>query len=283
MSKPKIKPNLKIAVIGPPKSGKSSLTQRFVFNLMPQFYEPDIYDTYQKPIFVDGIVKLLKIYDCSGYLDFRARTEAILKKCNAFLLVFDVSNRGSYEQVSTYYDLLVRTKQSQTDLPLLLVGNKTDLARVVSFEEANAFAKTELFCNFVETSAKATEDPKAIFSEIVREWRTMLSPAGDCVCGNLTKQGNMTFDAMKAKRRWFVLRDYQLMYYDKAGEQQAIGMIDLRNAVYVERDEPRTFLLQGGNNKKKQKSYLLTAETDREFLEWKTAIQEMTGWQEALV
>lgn len=92
------------------------------------------------------------IISCFNYLvlfllqeDFEEREEDYLGNGDAFLLVYSVTNRRSFKKANELRFKLQRSKESET-VPIILVGNKTDLerSREVSFA-GNPFLF--LFCS----------------------------------------------------------------------------------------------------------------------------------------
>ena len=69
----------------------------------------------------------------------------------AALLVFDVTNRQSFENLNSWVDEARLSGNPAMDI--IVVGNKTDLPRVVSYEEAKEFA-TSMTMQYVEASAR---------------------------------------------------------------------------------------------------------------------------------
>lgn len=83
----------------------------------------------------DKIIKLL-IWDCSGLPKYQQLINSgYYKKMQAFVLVYDITNRISFDRLKLWIEK-IRRYGYQTDL-LLIVGNKIDLGeqREVSFEE----------------------------------------------------------------------------------------------------------------------------------------------------
>jgi Ras-related protein Rab-6A len=79
-----------------------------------------------------------------------------------------ILGRSSFESVTKWTDDV--KSERGNDIILVLVGNKTDLTekRQISTEEGEAKAK-ELGCIFMETSAKAGYNVKALFNRIAEE------------------------------------------------------------------------------------------------------------------
>ncbi len=69
-----------------------------------------------------------------------------------FLLVYNITSRPTYEEVSVLYDKILRTKDTDK-VPIVLVGNKCDLKdeRQVEYTEGAELAK-KWNCPFFETS-----------------------------------------------------------------------------------------------------------------------------------
>ncbi|XP_041256043.1 ras-related protein Rab-42-like [Onychostruthus taczanowskii] len=92
----------------------------------------------------------LQIWDTAGQERFRSITRSFYRSAAGVLLVFDLTNRASFEHVPEWYH-----EAAGDRLPaFVLVGHKCDLVakRAVSAEEAGHLAAT-LGMAFVETSA----------------------------------------------------------------------------------------------------------------------------------
>jgi Ras-related protein Rab-5C len=85
----------------------------------------------------------------------------------AAIVVFDVTNRGSFEGAKTWVKELQR--RAPPELIIALAGNKSDLvsARKVDADEAREYAAT-VNAFFVETSAKADAGVAAVFTEVAK-------------------------------------------------------------------------------------------------------------------
>ena len=62
----------------------------------------------------------------------------LFRSGEGFLLVFSLSDRGSFEEVSKFHRQILRVKDRE-EFPVLLVGNKADLnqQRMVRFFQVN--------------------------------------------------------------------------------------------------------------------------------------------------
>mgnify|MGYP002152000877 CR=1 FL=1 len=85
----------------------------------------------------------LQIWDTAGQESFRSITRSYYRGACGALLVFDVTQRESFDHVQGWLD--DARANCNTPITVMLVGNKCDLEskRVVSKEEAQAFAKED--------------------------------------------------------------------------------------------------------------------------------------------
>ena len=108
------------------------------------------------------------MWDTSGKENFRSITRAYYKNSACALVVYDISSRDSFNNVSTWIEDC--RNNSSEKIFMVLIGNKSDLAdkRQVSTEEGRELAeKYEM--KFYETSAKTGENVNDIFNDSVDE------------------------------------------------------------------------------------------------------------------
>ncbi|XP_059686902.1 ras-related protein Rab-42 [Gavia stellata] len=105
----------------------------------------------------------LQLWDTAGQERFRSITRSFYRSAAGVLLVFDLTNRASFEHVPEWY------REAAGDRPpaFVLVGHKCDLAaeRAVSAEEAGHLAAT-LGMAFVETSARSNLNVELAFQTL---------------------------------------------------------------------------------------------------------------------
>ena len=104
----------------------------------------------------------IQIWDTAGQENFRSITRAYYKNSICACIVYDITNRKSFEDVKLWLEDC--KSQSPRKILLVLIGNKIDLEdkREVSFEEGEKFAK-ENNMMFLETSAKNGDNIENIF------------------------------------------------------------------------------------------------------------------------
>lgn len=95
-----------------------------------------------------------------------------MRERDGFLLVYSVTDRGTFESLNSFYEQLSAMHEDSMP-PVLLIGNKADLTtkRVVKWSEGKKLAESWNQCAFIETSAKNGENIEQAFSQLVREIR----------------------------------------------------------------------------------------------------------------
>ncbi|XP_006979393.1 ras-like protein family member 12 [Peromyscus maniculatus bairdii] len=170
-----------LAILGRRGAGKSALTVKFLTKRFISEYDPNLEDTYSSEETVDHQPVHLRVMDTAD-LDTPRNCERYLNWAHAFLVVYSVDSRQSFESSSSYLELLaLHAKETQRSYPALLLGNKLDMAQYRQVTRAEGAALAGRFgCLFFEVSACLDfEHVQHVFHEAVREVRRELekSPA----------------------------------------------------------------------------------------------------------
>uniref|UniRef100_A0A8C7M179 RAB6A, member RAS onco family n=1 Tax=Oncorhynchus kisutch TaxID=8019 RepID=A0A8C7M179_ONCKI len=133
---------------------------RFLFSFHPLFF---LFLFFYFPSHPQQI--RLQLWDTAGQERFRSLIPSYIRDSAAAVVVYDITNVNSFQQTTKWIDD-VRTERG-SDVIIMLVGNKTDLAdkRQVAIEEGERKAK-ELNVMFIETSAKAGYNVKQLFRRV---------------------------------------------------------------------------------------------------------------------
>ena len=111
----------------------------------------------------------MQIIDNSGVEKCRHLCRRYYKESHGIILIYDITNKKSFEVVD-YYLKDLRENEISNVIPIFLVGNKMDLEekREIIFEEGEKFAKENglMFC---ECSAKTGENIDFIFNKLANE------------------------------------------------------------------------------------------------------------------
>ncbi|KAG8455439.1 hypothetical protein GDO86_001573 [Hymenochirus boettgeri] len=129
-------------------------------------------DTYERDLLVDGEKTTLIFYDIWEQAGSQSwMQENCLQMGDAFLLVFSVTDRSSFQHLPGLL-LQLRTARPHHRIPIILVGNKGDLARSreVSIEEGRNLAGM-LNCKYSEISAALHHNTQELLEGVVRQIR----------------------------------------------------------------------------------------------------------------
>jgi len=171
MSRAQFLREYKLVVVGGGGVGKSALTIQFIQSHFVDEYDPTIEDSYRKQCVIDEEVALLDVLDTAGQEEYGAMREQYMRTGEGFLLVYSITSRNSFEEISTFHQQILRVKDRDS-FPVIVIGNKCDLEyeRQVGHNEGRDLAK-HFGCQFLETSAKQRINVDTAFTELVREIR----------------------------------------------------------------------------------------------------------------
>ncbi|QDS68998.1 hypothetical protein FKW77_009394 [Venturia effusa] len=161
----------RIVVVGAGGTGKTCITVQFVNSHFVDEYDPTLEDSYRKQIVIDGEVALADVLDTAGQEEYSAMRDQYMRTGEGFILVYSITSRASFDEMKSFHRQILQVKK-QDSWPMILVGNKTDLAaeREVSTKEGEALAQS-FGCPFLETSAKRRQNIDETFLEVIRAIR----------------------------------------------------------------------------------------------------------------
>ncbi|KAG0198670.1 hypothetical protein BGX28_007903 [Mortierella sp. GBA30] len=160
----------KIVLIGDSGVGKSNLLSRFTrgdFNLESK--STIGVDFGARTVQVeDGKMIKAQIWDTAGQERYRAITSAYYRGAVGALLLYDITQHGTYESVSRWLSEV--REHADSNIIVMLVGNKSDLRhlRSIHTEEAKGFAE-ENGLMFIETSALDATNVDIAFTNLLTE------------------------------------------------------------------------------------------------------------------
>nr|XP_020663353.1 ras-related protein Rab-6A-like isoform X3 [Pogona vitticeps] len=156
----------KLVFLGEQSVGKTSLITRFMYDSFDNTYQATIgIDFLSKTMYLEDRTMRLQLWDTAGQERFHSLIPSYIRDSAAAVIIFDLTNLNSFQQTSKWIDD-VRTERG-SDVIIMLVGNKTDLAdkRQITTEEGEQRAK-ELSVMFIETSAKTGYNVKQLFRRV---------------------------------------------------------------------------------------------------------------------
>jgi len=181
-------------IVGAGGVGKSAITVRFVQGNFVEKYDPTIEDSYRKQLEVDGVACMLDVMDTAGQEEYSALRDSYMKTGQGFVLVYDITSSTSFDLATKLHTQILRLKEDTPEIPIILVGNKSDLEKVrkVPADKGKAFA-TQNKMGFVEASAKSNTNVTEIFYELVRRIRTWREKNPEKVVTKPKKKGCTLF------------------------------------------------------------------------------------------
>ncbi|KAJ4829009.1 Ras- protein RABC2a [Turnera subulata] len=184
--------SFKILLIGDSGVGKSSLLVSFISSSVEDLAPTIGVDFKIKQLQVGGKRVKMTIWDTAGQERFRTLTSSYYRNAQGIILVYDVTRRETFTNLSDVWAKEVELYSTNQDCVKMLVGNKVDREsdRDVSREEGIALAK-EHGCLFLECSAKTRENVEQCFEELalkIMEIPSLLEEGSSAVKRNILKQ-----------------------------------------------------------------------------------------------
>ena len=160
---------LKYIIIGDSSVGKSNILLNYLKGKFYDEHQPTIGVEFgAKNIELEDKIYRIQIWDTADQELFRSITRSYYKNCVCSCVVYDITNKNSFENIKSWIEDC--KKNSPKTVFLVLIGNKIDLeeSREVTYEEGKACAK-KYGMLFFETSAKTGKNIKEVFIESCKE------------------------------------------------------------------------------------------------------------------
>lgn len=159
---------LKLCVLGDGAVGKTSIIIQHVDKRFEEDYKPTIgFDIALKTMKIkeSGIEAELLIWDIAGQAIFEKIREEYLQGTNGALVLYDLTRKETFDHVKDWLNELTTYAGK---VPYVLVGNKSDLSRVISEEEGKKLAEETEAIDYIETSAKTGAKVEDAFEKIIK-------------------------------------------------------------------------------------------------------------------
>jgi small GTP-binding protein len=157
----------RVVTIGDSSVGKTSIVKKFIhdkFDPVEKNTVGALYDSFTDKVGDHDLE--VQIWDTAGQEQYRSLSPVYFRSAAAALLVFDITNRTSFENLD---DWLASFRNASSDqAALFLLGNKSDLneQRKVESNEGEDWA-TGHSCRYFETSARTGDGIPEVFKAVV--------------------------------------------------------------------------------------------------------------------
>merc|ERR550517_816937 len=98
-----------------------------------------------------------------------------MREGKGFLLVYNITSKSSFDEVALLRDKILRAKEMDKDIPIVIAGNKVDLRDPNDINQVTTLEAQEKAnkwgAPFYETSAKEKVNNEECFYQVVREIR----------------------------------------------------------------------------------------------------------------
>ena len=164
----------KIALLGDSSVGKTSIVKRLINNDFKENQLSTI-GTEQNTKTIklnenseEEILCTLQIFDTAGQEKFRSITPNYIKNADGIILVFDLTNYSSFENIKYWIKQIYNNKKYE-NLPFIIVGNKYDLKDKIVVQEDKIQFNVKNSENFFYCSAKDNYNVYEIFETISKK------------------------------------------------------------------------------------------------------------------
>ena len=179
---------IKLVIIGDSGVGKTNFIFQFTEGRFSNIHVTTVgFDYKSKIIKLPNSKKNVKlqIWDTAGQERYMAINKNLFQKVQGIILMYDLTNRDSFEHVSNWLNLV---KQNASSKIIILVANKSDLEdekRIVTKEEGERIAENNNIL-FFEGSGSSGDNVDKIFTTIAEEiYKNIMEERNDRNNGSL--------------------------------------------------------------------------------------------------
>jgi len=191
----------KVIMVGSGGVGKSALTLQFMYDEFVEEYEPTKADSYRKKVVLDGEECSIDILDTAGQEDYSAIRDNYYRSGEGFICVFSITDTESFDATNEFREQILRVKNSDSSIPIVLVGNKADLTDRRTVSDAMARQRADAWnVPYVETSAKTRNNVDKVFYDLMREIKRR--KGGTLGANGASTMGQRHGEEKRGRRGW---------------------------------------------------------------------------------
>ena len=164
--------SIKVIILGDSYVGKSSLINRLINNKFVELSSTLSIEYHTYIISINDYKIRMQLWDTAGQEKYNSIISNYYKGTDVAIFVYSIDKQETFENIQMWFKHL---KENNEDSLNILIGNKLDMekegARVVSYENAENFARENNFFLIREISCKSKEayeieDIYEVFDEI---------------------------------------------------------------------------------------------------------------------
>ena len=119
----------------------------------------------------------IDFYDIQSIEKYGSLTNSYYKRCDGILLLYDITNRQSFDRIQNYIDIFKNVCKDFQKCAIILIGNKSDLIeeehnlRAVTEEEAKELCNKNgmLWGGEISIKTIALDEIKLLFEEYIKK------------------------------------------------------------------------------------------------------------------
>ena len=190
----------KLVLIGDTGVGKTNILSRYINNEFSLATQSTVGVEFGSKIIKknDKLIKL-QIWDTAGQERYKSITSAYYKGSKGALVVYDISRKGTFENVDKWIEEL--KANGSEDVLIMLVGNKSDLEDKREVKTEEVIKKAEQFkVAFCETSALDGKNIDHAFDNLINEIAKKVERDKVNEAKNMQDSKGITLDTAEEKR-----------------------------------------------------------------------------------
>lgn len=155
-----------LILLGDHAVGKTSIISKYLRGELPKEYKYTLgTEKFVKKLEINGDTKNIAILDSSAEITKSPIGKNFFTICDGIFVLYDSTKKESFENIDNWINFI---KKSNKTLPIILIGNKSDLEREIGEEEGRKKAE-ELEIDFYETSALTGENVNEVFNAMLNK------------------------------------------------------------------------------------------------------------------
>ena len=163
----------KVALIGDPRVGKTSMVNQLVKNTFNGTYQTTLgveYNQFEVKIKETNYTVQFHILDCSGFSPFRELINKVISDVNFILFVYDATNLESFQSIKAWKET-VKQMDVKSNVIEYLVGNKIEIPEKVVTDKVSVDNLAKKFnLKSWQVSARGVKNLNELFEDMANAY-----------------------------------------------------------------------------------------------------------------